>query len=107
MGSAQTMANLQPLFTGLRMQAGALRAAGDPHAELLALVWGPRFDREHAQALLAFQQPPQSAALDALRAAADSFDSLPAPRQQRLRRLIVRHGRGGWDNPPHAAHSPD
>ncbi|MBK6295263.1 MAG: hypothetical protein IPF55_14005 [Rhodoferax sp.] len=21
----------------------------DPHAELLALVWGPRFDREHAQ----------------------------------------------------------
>ena len=94
------------LFDGLRAQAPALLGAtDDPHAELLALVWGPRFDREHAQDLLAGgglassagQTLPAGLALkasqvvQAIRAAADSFDRLPAPRQQRLRQLIVQH----------------
>ena len=33
--------------------AALLADAEDPHAELLALFWGPRFDREHALALWA------------------------------------------------------
>lgn len=105
------MNSAQALFDGLRAQAPALlRAVDDPHAELLALVWGPRFDREHAQGLLAglsrAGQKPQAsvAALQAIQAAADNFDRLPAPRQQRLRELIVRHR---WDNPRHAPHPAD
>lgn len=105
------MNTAQALFDGLRAQAPVLlRAVEDPHAELLALVWGPRFDREHAKGLLAGQgragHKPQAgaAALQAIQAAADNFDRLPAPRQQRLRELIVRHR---WDNPRHAPHPAD
>ena len=92
------------LLTGL---LGGLRAAQDPHAELLALVWGPRFDREHAGELLR-RVPPSGApaALQAVLAAADQFDRLPGSHQQRLRRLILRH-RGRWENLPHAPHPAD
>jgi hypothetical protein len=88
-----------PLFAGVRAHGPALLAAvDDPHAELLALVWGSRFDREHAHGLLARQPglPPQ--AWQTLASAADSFDRLPAPRQQRLRELILGHRRRRWDN---------
>lgn len=37
-----------------------LDGVDDPHAELLAMVWGPRFDRQHALELwarLSQQQP--------------------------------------------------
>ena len=94
------------LLTGL---LGGLRAVEDPHAELLALVWGPRFDREHAQALLIREEAQPPGALKALMAAADRFDRLPAPRQQHLRELIAQH-RGAssrWDNPLHATHPAD
>lgn len=69
----------------------------DPHAELLALVWGPRFDRQHALDLwvrLSRQCPAQALpVLPALLSAADRFDALDAPVQHRLRHLIVRHSR--------------
>lgn len=72
-----------------------LTGTGDPHAELLAMVWGPRFDREHALDLwarLSRQQPAEALpVLPALLSAADRFDALSAPMQHRLRRLIVRH----------------
>ena len=93
------MHSLQPLFSSMRAHGPVLLASTtEPAAELLALVWGPRFDREHgrylAQAVahnLAHSRP----ALDqALAQAADTFDRLPALRQQRLRQLL-RHHAGG------------
>ena len=79
-----------------RVHAPALLVgADDPHAELLSLVWGPRFDREHALGLwarLSQRQPAQAApVLPVLLAAADRFDALGSPVQHRLRRLILRH----------------
>lgn len=72
-----------------------LADANDPHAELLTLFWGPQFDREHALALWArlSQRRPAEAlpVLPALLAAADAYDALGRPVQQRLRRLILRH----------------
>ena len=81
-----------------RLHAPALLAgADDPHAELLALVWGPRFDRQHALDLWArlSQHSPAQAlpVLPALLEAADRFDALGTPVQHQLRRLIVRHRR--------------
>lgn len=78
-----------------------LADADDPHAELLALVWGPRFDREHALGLwarLSRRHPGEAMpVLPALLAAADQFDALATPAQHRLRRLIVRHRSRGSD----------
>jgi hypothetical protein len=72
-----------------------LATANDPHAELMAMVWGPRFDREHAMNLWAgLPQHKTGTALPVLRAllsAADRFDTLAAPTQHRLRLLILRH----------------
>ena len=77
-------------------RAGAFVAgADDPHAELLALFWGPRFDRDQALHLVAplARCQPQVAqpALDALMAVGEHFDRLAHAEQQRLRRLILRH----------------
>jgi len=72
-----------------------LAGADDPHAELLAMVWGPRFDREHALGLWARLSQRQPAAalpvLPALLSVADHFDTLDSPVQHRVRRLILRH----------------
>lgn len=72
-----------------------LAGAEDPHAELLTLFWGPRFDREHALSLWAraSRREPVEAAplLPQLLAAGDRFDALAREDQQRLRRLILRH----------------
>lgn len=89
------MTNIRPLFSSVRSHGGALLAdVDDPAAELLAMVWGPRFDREHAHQLartVAHNRP----ALDhALAQAADTFDHLPQPRQQRLRQFIRHHASG-------------
>lgn len=69
----------------------------DPHAELLAMVWGPRFDRQHALELLARLSHEQSAqalpVLTLLQSAANQFDNLSVQAQNRLRRLIMRHQR--------------
>jgi hypothetical protein len=72
-----------------------LATSSDPHAELMAMVWGPRFDREHAMALwVGLSQCQAGTALPVLRAlllAADRFDTLAVPAQHRLRTLIQRH----------------
>ena len=55
------MHSLQPLFTGMRAHGPLLLASTtEQAAELLALVWGPRFDREHGRylALSAAQNHP-------------------------------------------------
>ena len=68
-----------------------LGEAPDPHAELLALVWGPRFDRQHAHALLDHQPAPQPGLIRTVMAAADRFDRLGGAQQQRVRQFILRH----------------
>lgn len=78
--------------------AGALRAwaqalaeaSEDPAAEILALVWGPRFDREHAMALLARLPAADRSWVHALHAFGEQFDALPAACQSDVRRQI-RH----------------
>ncbi len=91
-----TLAPVHHLAQQVRAYGATLLATTNaPHAELMAMVWGPRFDREHAMGLWAgLAHPHSSAALPALQAllcAADSFDALAAPEQQRLRELILRH----------------
>lgn len=90
-----TMSTVKPLFASLRIHGRALLAAAeDPAAEVLALVWGPRFDREHARELLAPHAQDQAELTHALAQAADTFDGLTPPRQQRLRQLIRQHAGG-------------
>jgi hypothetical protein len=68
-----------------------LAGMGEPHDELMSLVWGPRFDREHVLALLLRQPAHAVRALPAVLAAADAFDALRLPAQRRVRDLIRRH----------------
>ena len=63
------------------------------HAELMALIWGPRFDRQQAHSLLLAMTDQPSAVWLAATQAADGFDRLKPIEQQRLRHLIVRHQR--------------
>ncbi len=89
------MHDMQALFASVRCHGQLLLASShEPAAELLALVWGPRFDREHARTLAQSVAQDRPALHDALAQAADDFDRLPARRQQRLRQLI-RHHAGG------------
>lgn len=85
------------LLTQAARRHGAclLGASDEPHEELLAMVWGPRFDREHALGLWALahrREPVESLpVLPVLLEAADRFDQLPRADQHRLRRLVIRH----------------
>lgn len=89
------MHSLRPLFSIARSLGPVLLAsAQEPVAEMLALVWGPRFDREHALVLAQEAAQNRPAVDQSLAQAADHFDQLPAPRQQRLRQLL-RHHAGG------------
>ena len=89
------MQPIQTLFASVRAYGPALLASTtEPAAELLALVWGPRFDREHAQHLALSAAHDQSTLHQVLAQAADTFDRLPAPRQQRLRRLLRSQASG-------------
>ena len=97
-----TLQPIRYLAQSARAHAPALLAgADDPHAELMALVWGPRFDREHAHSLLAALPWPEPAIIHTLEQAATQFDRLALAQQQRVRQLIQRHyGRhhSQWDN---------
>ena len=86
--------SLQRLTDGLRQVGPTLfQGIPQPHEELLALVWGPRFDREHARGLAAHRPEQAARTLPALLSAADCFDTLAADGQRRLRSLIQRHYR--------------
>jgi hypothetical protein len=65
----------------------------EPHAELMALLWGPRFDREHAQRLLERRPGYVAQVVQSVQQAADQFDKLAHTQQQRLRRMVQRHRR--------------
>jgi len=89
------MHSMRPLFASVRSHGPALLASvQEPAAELLALVWGPRFDREHARCLAQVVVQNHAALDRSLAQAADHFDRLPAPRQQRLRQLLRHHASG-------------
>lgn len=91
---AHALRSLRSLTQGLREIGPSLfHGVPQPHEELLALVWGPRFDRVHALGLAAHRPEQAARTLPALLSAADSFDTLEAGSQQRLRRLIQRHHR--------------
>ncbi len=100
------MAAMSPL--ALREWAQPVRIYGpsllgetpDPHAELLALVWGPRFDREHAHVLIDQQPSAQAGLFKTVMEVADRFDHLAGAQQQRVRQLILRHRAQvlRWDN---------
>ena len=69
---------------------GALaEASEDPATEMLALVWGPRFDREHALALLARLPRADGECVREIHALADRFDALPPAGQRALRQGIA------------------
>ena len=61
--------------------------AEDPREELLAMVWGPRFDREQATRLLLHWNRASTSALHVLHQAADRYDALKPHQQKRVRRL--------------------
>ena len=66
---------LHSLARDLRAHGPVLLAGmPQPHEELLTLVWGPRFDREHALGLMARQPQHAARALPALLEAADIAD---------------------------------
>ncbi|AOG22519.1 hypothetical protein BSY15_3163 [Acidovorax sp. RAC01] len=71
--------------------ANLLEGLPDLHDELMSLVWGPRFDREHALGLVARRPQLGVQVLPALLSAAETFDSMQAASQRRVRELIRRH----------------
>lgn len=94
-GGVPTMGILSPLFSGMRTHGNQLLArADDPAAELMALVWGPRFDREHARDLVQSLATHHTELNHVVAQVADAFDRLPPSRQQRLRQMIRCHAGG-------------
>lgn len=99
---------LSSTVRGLRPRMASL---DDPHAELMAMVWGPRFDRAHAVDLLMQDSNADPDLLISVTTAADCFDGLQAHRKERLRRLIMAHRerqghqRSAVDNTGHAENS--
>lgn len=70
-------------------------SVADPHAEMMAMIWGTRFDRQHALELLArLPAPTALSALPlytALSRVANCFDHAEPTTQQEWRRLVLRH----------------
>ena len=61
----------------------------DPAADVLALVWGPRFDRVHALSLLARLPRADGAWVHALHTLGDRFDAMPPGAQGALRQQVL------------------
>lgn len=59
------------------------------------MIWGPRFDREQALALLLRWERASTSALHVLHQAADRYDALTPHQQARVRRLAGQ----GFDPP--------
>jgi Spy/CpxP family protein refolding chaperone len=88
-------AKLGVLADKLRDQRLALMGAGDPRAQVQALVAGAQFDRAKAQALVEEKTTAlRSSSPEVIAAMADFFDSLNPAQQQKLRDFMQR--RKGW-----------
>ena len=87
---------LQSLARSLREQRMALVGnSSDPRAEFQALLAGPRFNREGAQALLEGKTGAlRSKDPEVITVAAEFFDSLRPEQQQQLREFLNK--RRGW-----------
>jgi hypothetical protein len=68
-------------------------AAADDEAplELLAMVWGPRFDRQHALDWLTRAQAADTQAVQAMQRFASRFDALAPPAQRALREALAHN----------------
>lgn len=76
-------------------RAAFVGQAGDPRAEVQALVAGEKFDRARAQALLDEKlRAVQTGSPEVLAAMADFYDSLDPAQQQKVRELMNK--RRGW-----------
>ncbi|HCE30059.1 MAG TPA: hypothetical protein DET46_16400, partial [Comamonadaceae bacterium] len=76
-------------------RAAFVGKAGDPRAEMQALVAGEKFDRARAQTLLDEKlRVVQTGSPEVLTAMADFYDSLNPEQQQKVRELMQR--RRGW-----------
>ena len=76
-------------------RAAFVGQAGDPRAEMQALVAGEKFDRARAQALIDEKlRAVQTGSPEVLAAMADFYDSLNPEQQQKVRDFMQR--RRGW-----------
>jgi len=76
-------------------RSAVLDTKSDPHAEMQAILAGPRFDRERAQALVTEKtQAVQTASPEVLGAMADFYDALDLKQQQKVRDFMQR--RKSW-----------
>ncbi len=76
-------------------RAAVIGKAGDPRAEVQALVAGDKFDRARAQALLEEKtRAVQASSPDVIKALADFYDSLDPGQQQKVREMMLR--RKSW-----------
>lgn len=91
---------LGALADKLREQRAALiGGSSDPRADLQALVAGPTFDRNAAQAMITAKTAAvQAKSPEVIAAAGDFFDSLRPEQQARLREFMQRRGgrHRGW-----------
>ena len=88
---------LTALADKMREQRAALMGSGaDPRAEIQALVVGPKFDRERAQAIVAAKtESLRGKSPEVIAAAGEFYDSLKPEQQQKVRDFMARRG-FGW-----------
>ena len=82
---------LAVLADKLRDSRSAVMGASDPRADVQALVAGPKFDRNGAQALVeAKTAAVRGKSPEVITAAADFFDSLKPEQQQQVREFMSK-----------------
>lgn len=95
--NAEQKQRLAALAAKLHEQRNAMRGAGDPRAEVQALVAGDKFDRTKAQAFVnekaaaVTQRSPEVIA-----ALGDFYDSLNPAQQAKVREFLQKR-RHGWN----------
>ena len=82
---------LAVLADKLRDSRSAVMGASDPRADVQALVAGPKFDRNGAQALVETKTAAvRGKSPEVITAAADFFDSLKPEQQQQVREFMSK-----------------
>ena len=82
---------LAVLADKLRDSRSAVMGASDPRADVQALVAGPKFDRNGAQALVETKTAAvRGRSPEVITAAADFFDSLKPEQQQQVREFMSK-----------------